>query len=160
LAVWACLDCAGISSAKLDADLGPTDLADHVRSSIRRNEVMKPSFHTPLDLEYLDGKDYRLLTAFQYDASGFTVTVPAGFVTDFASIPSLFWNILPPTGKYGKAAVVHDYMYRTPDAYSKEIADATFLEAMGALGVGWFTRYTMYLAVRAFGSSSYRGGIE
>lgn len=120
---------------------------------------MKPSFHTPLELEYIDGKNYRLLAPFQYDASGFTVSVPAGFVTDFASIPKFLWNLLPPTGTYGKAAVVHDYMYRTPDAYSKEIADATFLEAMQYLGVGRLTRYTMYLAVRLFGGSSYKGGL-
>src|SRR5262245_14892327 len=106
---------------------------------------MKPSFHTPLELEYQDGTNYKLLSPFQYDASGFTVSVPAGFVTDFASIPRPLWWLLPPTGKYGKAAVVHDYMYRTHDAYSKEIADATFLEAMGALGVNWLVRYTMYL---------------
>jgi hypothetical protein len=72
---------------------------------------VKPSFHTPLDLEVADdGRQYRLLTAFQYDSSLTTITVPAGFVTDFASVPKLFWNLLPPTGRYGKAAVVHDVL--------------------------------------------------
>lgn len=120
---------------------------------------MKPSFTTPLDLEYLDGRTYRLLTAFQYDASGFTVTVPAGFITDFASIPRPLWVLFPPTGRYGKAAVVHDYLYRTPGLVSKAIADATFLEAMGVLGVPWLTRHLLYRSVSLFGGSSYKGGL-
>lgn len=121
---------------------------------------MKPSFHTPLVLEYLDGHNYRLVNTFQYDSSIGTITVLAEFVTDFASIPKFLWNILPPTGKYGKAAVIHDYLYRTPGAASKEIADAIFLEAMNALGVGFWTRYTMYLAVRLFGGCAYKGGLS
>lgn len=120
---------------------------------------MKPSFHTPLQLVYEDGRNYMLLSAFQYDSSLGTIGVPAGFITDFASIPEFLWNILPPTGKYGKAAVVHDYLYRTPEAASKEIADAIFLEAMKALGVGWFTRYAMYWGVVFFGERSYKGGL-
>jgi hypothetical protein len=121
---------------------------------------VKPSFHTPLDLEVADdGRQYRLLTAFQYDSSLTTITVPAGFVTDFASVPKLFWNLLPPTGRYGKAAVVHDYLYRTPGLASKMIADATFLEAMAALDVPTVTRYLMYFGVRLFGGSSYKGGL-
>lgn len=120
---------------------------------------MKPSFHTPLVLIYEDGKNYILFSMFQYDSSIGTITVPTGFKTDFASIPRFMWNILSPTGKYGKAAVVHDYLYRTPGAASKPIADAIFLEAMKALGVGFFTRYTMYLAVRLFGGESYKGGL-
>lgn len=121
---------------------------------------MKPSFHTPLDVEVLDdGRNYKLTSEFDYDSSIGTIHIPVGFITDFASIPKLFWNILPPTGRYGKAACVHDYLYRTPGFASKEIADAIFLEAMAALGTPVLTRYLMYLAVRLFGQSSYKGGL-
>lgn len=120
---------------------------------------MQPSFHTPLKLEYLDGKNYRLIEAFSYDSSLETITVPAGFVTDFASVPKLLWNLLPPTGQYGKAALVHDYLYRTHGYSSKIVADAIFFEAMKALGVGRCTRNIMYLAVHLFGGSSYKGGL-
>ena len=41
------------------------------------------------------------------DAYG-AVTVPTGFVTDFASIPRIFWSALRPDGEYAYAAVVHD----------------------------------------------------
>src|SRR5262245_55189884 len=41
------------------------------------------------------------------------VTVPVGFVTDFASIPRIFWSALPPDGRYTYPAIVHDYLYWT-----------------------------------------------
>lgn len=120
---------------------------------------MQPSFHTPLKIEYLDGTNYRLLDAFSYDSSLETITVPAGFATDFASVPKVLWNLLPPTGPYGKAAVIHDFLYRTYGYSSKIIADAIFYEAMTALHVPRVTRSVMYLAVHLFGGSSYKGGL-
>ena len=81
--------------------------------------------------------------------------VPAGFVTDFASIPRLFWRVLPPTGSYGKAAVIHDYLYRT-GAFTRSICDGIFLEAMCELGVPGWKRRVMFRAVRLFGGSSYQ----
>ncbi len=73
------------------------------------------SFTTPLLLEYLDGRQFRLLAGFVYETrlvpEG-AIYVQAGFVTDFASIPRGLWNLFPPTGHYGKAAVVHDWLYR------------------------------------------------
>lgn len=122
--------------------------------------MAQASFLTPLQLEYIDGKNYKLLSAFQYDSSlDITITVPAGFVTDFASVPKILWNLLPPTGRYGKAAVIHDYLYRTYGASSKIVADAIFYEAMKALGVNRVIRNVIYLAVHLFGGSSYKGGV-
>lgn len=81
---------------------------------------------------------------------GDLITVPEGTVTDFASIPRIFWNILPPWGRYGKAAIIHDYLYQT-GVFPKERADKIFLEAMQVLGVNWLTRKLMYQAVNWFG---------
>ena len=78
------------------------------------------------------------------------VTVPAGFETDFASVPRLFWNIVPPLGRYGEPAIVHDYLYRT-QTVDRLTADRVFLEAMEARGCHWITRRTLYRAVRLFG---------
>ena len=84
-----------------------------------------------------------------------SITVPAGFITDFASVPRLFWRLFPPWGKYGKAAVLHDYLYHKQRRSRRE-ADAIFLEAMGVLGVPWLSREMMYAAVRAFGWAAWR----
>jgi hypothetical protein len=81
--------------------------------------------------------------------------VPAGFVTDLASIPRVLWSLLPPHGRYAKAAIIHDWLYATGIG-GREYADDVFLEAMEVLGVSPWKRKTMYWAVRAFGASRYK----
>lgn len=120
--------------------------------------VLKGRFNTELDLRYLDGREWSVLRAFVYesDTAGL-ILVPAGFVTDFASIPRFFWRLLPPTGQYGKAAVIHDYLYVTATMpVTRAEADAVFLEAMTDLGVPVVTRRLMWAAVRAFGADHFQ----
>jgi|CXWL01.1.fsa_nt_gi hypothetical protein len=78
------------------------------------------------------------------------IEVAEGFETDFASVPSLLWWILPQWGTYGNAAVVHDWLYWKQDR-SRTEADGIFLEGMSLLGVSAWKKYLMYVAVRAFG---------
>jgi hypothetical protein len=109
------------------------------------------TFHDPLLLEYMDGKKWKIIHSFSYKPKhGDAITVPSGFVTDFASVPRFFWRLFPPTGKYGKAAVIHDFLYAF-NGVSRERADAIFLEAMTDLGVDSLTRHLLWLAVRGFG---------
>jgi hypothetical protein len=116
------------------------------------------TFVTPLIVEAIGEGRWRLHEGFIYVIgdykTGTQLVIPAGFDTDFASIPRVFWNVLPPYGKYGKAAVVHDYLYREQPGTRKD-ADDVFLEAMGVLGVSKETKNIMYSAVRAFGGSSW-----
>lgn len=123
--------------------------------------LVYPIGEEPLDVRYLDGRRWRLLQSFDFASQTLEriVRVPTGFETDFASIPRVLWPIFPPTGPYGKAALVHDALYRTFGLCSRADADRTLLEAMEALGVNWFTRWTMYTAVRAGGHRSYKGGL-
>lgn len=117
-------------------------------------------FRRPLNLEYIDGRTWLVTEDFTYTRpTGWGIKVPAGFVTDFASVPRFFWRLLPPTGEYGKAAVVHDYLYRYGTVTRAE-ADRVFLEAMAELGVSRFTRKVMYRAVRLFGAAAYHRTIE
>jgi hypothetical protein len=122
------------------------------------------SFTTPLQLEYLDGRTWRLLAPFAYQLGELggpeSVRVPVDFVTDFASIPRGLWNVFPPTGSYGKAAVVHDWLYQfrlvtvQPDGaryVTRREADGIFNEAMTTLGVRRLTRWLVYTGVRAGG---------
>lgn len=120
-------------------------------------------FTTPLELEYLDGRSWRVTREFDFASETLEriVRVPVGFVTDFASVPRVFWALLPSTGKYGKAAVVHDDLYQHPNMIAPFVtriqADRTLLEGMMALGVDWFTRWVIYFGVRAGGRWAYRG---
>jgi hypothetical protein len=116
------------------------------------------TFTDPLYLKYLDGTDWEVDRTFTYVTDdGRTILVPAGFVTDFASIPRFFWRLLPPTGRYGKAAVIHDFLYRTPTApFTRAEADQVFADAMADLGVRAATRRAMWAAVRTFGGGAYQ----
>jgi hypothetical protein len=126
-----------------------------------------PAFLDDLILRYVDGrKTWVVVDPFEYHTDivtpGFPsgiIYVPPGFETDFASVPRLFWNILPPTGPYGKPAVIHDLLYRTKGLATKAQADRILLEAMTAQGVGWLTRQTIYRAVHYFGGAAYKGGL-
>jgi hypothetical protein len=106
-----------------------------------------------------DGKTWITRRAFGYDVgaegSGNTVEVPVGFMTDFASVPRLFWIVLPRWGKYGNAAVIHDYCY-WDQARSRRESDNIFYEAMGVLGVSSNTRHVMYWAVKYFGGGAWK----
>ncbi|MFW9821364.1 MAG: DUF1353 domain-containing protein [Candidatus Thorarchaeota archaeon] len=78
------------------------------------------------------------------------INIPTGFITDFASVPRLFWNIIPPWGKYGKAAIVHDYIYKKL-LFTRAYCDKLFLLIMKELKVPLWKRLTMYRAVRLGG---------
>ena len=129
---------------------------------------MAGTFLDPLELEYLDGRRWRLIAEFDYKLGSpdgiERVNVPKGFITDFASIPRGLWNVLPPTGSYGKAAVLHDWLYQTRTIHtihpsngdsfrvcSRAEADHVLLEAMEVLSVRRFTRWTIYAGVRVGG---------
>lgn len=42
---------------------------------------------------------------------GIVVTVPKGYITDFASIPRIVWPISPPHGSLAMASLPHDWGY-------------------------------------------------
>jgi hypothetical protein len=87
------------------------------------------------------------------------VTVPPGFVTDFASIPRIFWSILRPDGVYAYAAVIHDYLYWT-QTQSREESDDILKMAMEDFDVGTVTVGTIYNAVRMGGLMAWNDNAE
>lgn len=82
------------------------------------------------------------------------VEVPIGFVTDFASIPQIFWSVLPKDGKYTFAAILHDYLYWTQDRERAQ-CDEVLSTVMQEFGVGTTDRNAIYWAVRAGGGSAW-----
>jgi hypothetical protein len=106
-----------------------------------------------------DGKTWIILNEFGYEigeeGSGNIINVPIGTYTDFASIPRPLWAVFPRWGKYGNAAVIHDWMYWNQSRSRKE-ADDIFLEGMEVLEVPNWKRNTIYRAVRLFGGSAWR----
>jgi hypothetical protein len=89
------------------------------------------------------------------DARFAPVTVPVGFVTDFASIPQAFWSLLRPDGEYTYPAIIHDYLYWT-QTRSRYEADAIFKIAMSEFELDGPLVGTIYTAVRLGGFASWR----
>jgi hypothetical protein len=100
----------------------------------------------------LIGKNlWKNLETFEYHVGEYPseeiITVPEGFITDFASVPRIFWLVISPVDKHGKAAVIHDYCYYyTP--YSRKVADLIFSEALKVLHVKPWKVFCMYHGVR------------
>lgn len=121
------------------------------------------SFTTKLIAEFEDdGIHYVIWQLFAYAIgalnSGIVVSVPVGYRTDLASVPWWIRWLLPPNGKYGKAAVIHDFIcsYRTVNMngvavyVTRKTGDLIFLEAMGVLNVPAWQKWSMFYAVRAY----------
>ncbi|MGH3761974.1 DUF1353 domain-containing protein [Actinophytocola sp.] len=80
-----------------------------------------------------------------------TFVIPAGYLTDFASVPRITAWLIPRTGDYTPAAVAHDWLLSDALADKKitscEVDDA-FREIMRSLGVPWARRWLMWAGVR------------
>lgn len=82
------------------------------------------------------------------------VDVPKGFVTDFASVPQVFWWRLRPDGEYTYPAIIHDYLYWT-QTVTREAADEIFKFAMQDFKIDTTTTMLVYQAVRLGGKSAW-----
>ena len=134
---------------------------------------MKSEFRTKLELEELRDADDAAITfsaknttwrvtaplVFYSEHLAREITVPAGFITDFASVPRLPVAYLLAGGEADEASVVHDYLYHSHEL-ARADADAVFEEAMAATGQPWWRRKLMWAGVRLFGASPYADDIE
>lgn len=105
-----------------------------------------------------DGQAWQLVEPLTVTLRRATYTIPRGFVSDFASVPRLFWSICPPYGKYTLAAVLHDYLYSGGSfGTTRKEADRAFLEVMLGDGTKTWRAFAMYRMVRWFGGRFWRG---
>lgn len=116
-----------------------------------------------LELRSIDGRDFTLLRqiAFRSDHYAECFVVPADlrhFRTDLASVPALFTWLVPKSGDFLPAAVLHDALVRPgaflgPDTdrdgqpFARPEADRIFREAMIGLGTGTVRAWLMWSAV-------------
>lgn len=119
-------------------------------------------FITPLDLRRIEdvSRDsrgtWRLLAVLVYWSSmlKMQLAVPAGFITDLASVPRLPFAYLLAGGIGHAAAVLHDWLYSC-HAVDRKTADNLFYEALVALGISRWRAYLMWIGVRAGGWASW-----
>ena len=100
---------------------------------------------------------YELITDLVYrsDFLQREITIPRGFVTDWASIPRVFWTIASPVDDAQLSGTLHDFLYSLQGrtGISRKDADRVFYEAMGVdvVPVPMWKRLAMYYSLRAFG---------
>lgn len=85
-------------------------------------------------------------------------TVPAGFLTDGASIPRFAWFTTgtPYDPRHIRAAVVHDFLYQTVNGVTRLEADAIFRALLLRDSVSEYQAAKMYWALRIGGWPTWR----
>jgi len=115
--------------------------------------------------EITPGRLWRVLEPLAYEVeprgSGGIITVPARTETDGATIPALLRLVLAVWGTYGRAALIHDFLYGRlaagdphPLAPTRAAADRIFRQAMAPLGTPLWLRWLIWAAVRIGGRPS------
>ena len=117
-------------------------------------------------LQLLDCRDdqgrnlWKLMAPYSYRVGpGCCVTVPAGYVTNFGTVPRLFYRLVSPA-ELREAALIHDYLCNEDfdgaddrvwdSGYSRWMADAVLFEAMTQIQIGRFRRLAVWIAVRSW----------
>lgn len=106
----------------------------------------------------VDGATATLVEPLRYIGATDDFTVPAGFVTDFASVPQVVTWLVPKMGAYTRAAVLHDWLCSDledtaastgamPLASARD-TDGIFRRVMRENGVNLVRRWLMWTAVR------------
>jgi hypothetical protein len=94
---------------------------------------------------------WEVVAALVYHGRRDTFVVPAGFRTDFATVPRMVVWLIPRFGRYTLAAVLHDWLtsegLRTGVVSSRD-ADGLFRRVMAELGVPPVRRWVMWAGVR------------
>lgn len=109
-----------------------------------------------LELRSIDGRDFTMLRRLAYRSPDYDepFVVPAdleSFATDLASVPSVLTWLVPRSGDFTPAAVLHDAIiypgaYEGPEVDRFE-ADRVFRVAMIELGTGRVRAWTMWTGV-------------
>jgi hypothetical protein len=142
-------------------------------------------FHNLLDAKFNPPRNWTLDTALKFDSDTLSdegrdllkycgvrvtnknvITVPAGYITDLASVPRICWGFIAPFD-VARAAVIHDILYeKINTAYKNEkiltkhdrekyrkVADDVFKEGMESAvpEVPKWKIWAAYNAVRLFG---------
>lgn len=120
-------------------------------------------------ISHIGGKLWRLEQPYSYSGDNHTITVPALFEFDLASIPRALWWLIGPFDLSIAAPLIHDFLYRyqgqpptgsivPPRTYKRKEADQLFRAMMKEEGVWWWRRAAAYRVVRLVGGIAWAKG--
>lgn len=121
------------------------------------------TFRNEVHLEWLNN---RMLVVFLNEVIICNISIPKGFITDGATIPKLFWNILSPFGRFFKSCALHDYICLMAKLHNNEaptlkdgisiatkyrkIADTLLSLSMKKQGIALWRRLLIMANVRTY----------
>ena len=127
---------------------------------------MRVTFDDSVELATVPGPDrlFRLRKNFEGTIDGAPFTIPSGFLTDLASVPQVFQNVVlnnDPT--ILRPSILHDWLYQTGGTprntwfkFTRAQADEILREGMAECGAGWCRRWTVWSAVRLGGGRAWQ----
>lgn len=102
-------------------------------------------------VEALDAVRWRLAETLVYEGEVDRFVVPAGYVTDFATVPRIAVWLIPRFGNYTRAAILHDWLLTDAlpaGMVTARDADGIFRRVLRELGVPVSRRSLMWVGVR------------
>lgn len=130
--------------------------------------MVSPAFPLPLDVRnFADGSrdHYMLLAPFVFADVDCVYVAPAGFRTDFASVPRVAQGIIDATNLVAPGSIAHDWLYATRGLVapglpriSRARADHVLLRACLANGMSEPEALLIFNAVRIGGQSAWDEG--
>lgn len=114
------------------------------------------NFINELHLSPVEEGIFKLEKKFIVQVDNYTITIPKGFHSDFASIPRVFWSLQSPYDYKNIApAILHDYQYTCPNNLTRRQIDSIFYSALIDNRVNPVVAYAFWIAVRVGGSSHF-----
>jgi Protein of unknown function (DUF1353) len=106
--------------------------------------------------------EWRTTQSLRFEGPNREFEVPADFATDLVSVPGAVAWFIPRAGRYARAAVLHDYLWRFPDrtGCDRRQADHRFRLQMQRDGVSLLRRWVMWAAVRMSAILQGKGGAQ
>lgn len=104
-----------------------------------------------IQVRQVDPVSWELLAPVLVDSAAGHYVVPAGYRTDFASVPRVAVWLIPRFGAYTAAAIVHDYLITDAlpaGTIESRDVDHIFRSVMRDLGVPIARRWLMWAGVR------------
>jgi len=102
-----------------------------------------------LTVSRVDANTWSLVDELVYRGARQRFVVPAGFRTDFATVPRVVTWLIPRFGAYTLAAILHDWLVSEgPSVVSARDADGIFRRVMRESGVPVLRRWLMWAGVR------------
>lgn len=110
-----------------------------------------PFISDELSVRSVDDDTWELLVALVYQGRDERFVVPVGFRTDFASVPQAVQWLVPTTGRYTRATVLHDWLCGEPlvsGQLSSHDVDGLLRRVLREEGVPLVRRRVMWAGVR------------